>query len=45
MTILRRAVRLHRWLARIVGIQIVDWIAGGAVMSVLPMNPQSRSIV
>jgi len=36
--ILRWTVRIHKWLALIVGIQIVLWIAGGVVMSVLPLE-------
>jgi len=39
MTVLLRwTVRVHKWLALIVGIQIVLWIAGGAVMSILPIE-------
>lgn len=37
MVIQRWAVRVHKWLALIVGVQIILWIAGGVVMSVLPL--------
>lgn len=32
------ATRLHRWLAAIIGIQILIWFASGAVMAILPIN-------
>lgn len=38
MLIQRWAVRIHKWLALAVGLQIILWIAGGVVMSVLPLN-------
>lgn len=38
MTITRWAVRLHKWLALIVGLQILLWVTGGLVMSVLPIE-------
>lgn len=38
VAITRWAVRLHKWLALIVGLQIVLWVAGGLVMSVLPIE-------
>lgn len=38
MIIQRWAVRVHKWLALLVGIQIILWIAGGVVMSVLPLR-------
>ncbi|WP_417476980.1 PepSY domain-containing protein [Maricaulis sp.] len=36
--ILRWTVRIHKWLALLVGIQIVLWVAGGAVMSLLDID-------
>jgi uncharacterized iron-regulated membrane protein len=36
--LLRWTIRIHKWLALIVGIQIVLWIAGGVVMSVIPIE-------
>ena len=39
MTVLLRwTLRIHKWLALVVGIQIVLWIAGGVVMSVIPIE-------
>ena len=39
MTILTRwAVRVHKWLALIVGLQIILWIAGGFAMSLMPID-------
>jgi uncharacterized iron-regulated membrane protein len=38
MAVLRWAVRIHKWVALIVGLQIVLWIAGGVVMSVIPIE-------
>lgn len=35
---LRWTIRVHKWVALIVGIQIVLWIAGGVVMSILPIE-------
>ena len=37
-TLLRWTVRVHKWLALFVGIQIVIWVAGGAVMSLLDID-------
>lgn len=36
--LLRWTIRVHKWIALIVGIQIVLWITGGVVMSVLPLE-------
>lgn len=42
VAITRWAVRIHKWMALIVGVQIVLWVIGGLVMSVLPIE-QVRS--
>ncbi|WP_417492851.1 hypothetical protein [Maricaulis sp.] len=36
--VLRWTARIHKWLALFVGIQIVIWVAGGAVMSLLDID-------
>lgn len=36
--VLRWTIRVHKWVALIVGIQIVLWIMGGVVMSILPLE-------
>ena len=36
--VLRWTARIHKWLALFVGIQIVLWVAGGAVMSLLDID-------
>lgn len=38
MGLLRWSVRIHKWVALVVGIQIVLWIAGGLVMSAIPIE-------
>ncbi|MEL6311540.1 MAG: PepSY domain-containing protein, partial [Pseudomonadota bacterium] len=38
MIIRRWAVRLHKWIVLVVGIQIFLWIAGGLVMSAIPIE-------
>ena len=38
MKVLRWAVKIHKWVALIIGLQIVLWIAGGVVMSVIPIE-------
>ena len=38
MTIQKWIVRIHKWVALIVGLQIVLWIAGGLVMSAIPIE-------
>ncbi len=38
MTIQRMIVRIHKWIALIVGLQIVLWIVGGLVMSAIPIE-------
>ena len=35
---LKWAVRVHKWIALIIGIQILLWISGGLVMSVIPIE-------
>lgn len=42
MIILRNAVRLHKWLALLIGLQVFLWLLGGLVMSALPIE-QVRS--
>lgn len=34
----RWAMRVHRWIALLVGVQILLWIAGGVVMSAIPIE-------
>ena len=38
MTILKTAVRVHKWLALIIGLQVFIWLLGGLVMSALPIE-------
>jgi len=38
MTFLKWLVRIHKWVALIVGLQIVLWILGGVVMSAIPIE-------
>jgi uncharacterized iron-regulated membrane protein len=38
VTILKWSVRLHKWVALVIGIQILLWIAGGFIMSVVPID-------
>ncbi len=38
MTLLKWIVRVHKWAALIVGLQIVLWISGGVVMSVIAIE-------
>ena len=38
MMILRNAVRLHKWLALLIGLQVFLWLLGGLVMSALPIE-------
>ncbi|GLK53914.1 MULTISPECIES: hypothetical protein [Alphaproteobacteria] len=35
---LRWTIRIHKWIALIVGIQIILWVAGGVVMTVLSIE-------
>ena len=37
-SLLRWTARIHKWLALVVGIQIVLWVAGGVVMTVLDID-------
>ncbi|MDG1416830.1 MAG: PepSY domain-containing protein [Maricaulis sp.] len=37
-TLLRWTARVHKWLALLVGIQIVLWVAGGVVMTIIPLE-------
>jgi len=36
--LLRWTIRIHKWIALIVGVQIVAWVAGGLVMSAIPIE-------
>ena len=38
MTVLRWAVRAHKWLALLIGLQVFLWLLGGLVMSALPIE-------
>lgn len=38
MQILKWGVRIHKWVALVIGIQIFLWISGGVVMSVIPIE-------
>lgn len=38
MQILRWTVRIHKWIALLVGVQVLLWIAGGLVMSAIPIE-------
>lgn len=38
MALLRWTVRIHKWLALLVGIQIILWVVGGFGMSLLPIE-------
>lgn len=38
MTLLRWTIRIHKWLALLVGLQIILWITGGLVMSWFPIE-------
>ncbi|WP_421785043.1 PepSY domain-containing protein [Hyphobacterium sp.] len=37
-SLLRWTIRIHKWLALIVGIQIILWVTGGVVMSIIPIE-------
>lgn len=38
MALLRWAVRLHKWIALVVGIQVLLWVTGGLVMTAIPIE-------
>jgi len=38
MALLRWAVRLHKWVALVVGIQVLLWVTGGLVMTAIPIE-------
>ena len=38
MSLLRIATWLHKWIGLIVGVQVLFWVAGGVVMTVLPIE-------
>ena len=38
MVIKRWAIRIHKWVALAVGLQIVLWVLGGVVMSAIPVS-------
>ena len=38
MQVLRLSTQLHKWIALIVGIQVLFWVLGGLVMTVIPIE-------
>ncbi len=38
MKVLRLSTQLHKWIALIVGIQVLFWVAGGLVMTAIPIE-------
>jgi hypothetical protein len=36
--VIRWLIRLHKWAALIIGLQVLAWVAGGVVMSVIPIE-------
>lgn len=38
MKVLRLSTQLHKWIALAVGIQVLFWVAGGLVMTVIPIE-------
>jgi len=38
MKILRWTIRIHKWIALLIGIQILAWVLGGLVFSILPIE-------
>ena len=38
MQVLRLSTQLHKWIALIVGIQVLFWVLGGRVMTVIPIE-------
>lgn len=38
MNVLRLSTQIHKWVGLVVGIQVLFWVAGGVVMTVLPIG-------
>ncbi|WP_374514933.1 PepSY domain-containing protein [Brevundimonas sp.] len=38
MPILRISTQLHKWVALVVGVQVLSWVAGGLVMTAIPIE-------
>ena len=38
MKLLRLSTQLHKWIALVVGIQVLFWVAGGLVMTAIPIE-------
>lgn len=38
MSLLRLSTQIHKWVGLVVGIQVLFWVAGGVVMTVLPIE-------
>ena len=38
MRVLRWSLQLHKWIALIVGVQVLFWVAGGLVMTAIPIE-------
>lgn len=38
MKVLRWSIRLHKWIALVVGIQVLFWVVGGLVMTAIPIE-------
>ncbi|NEX91565.1 PepSY domain-containing protein [Caulobacter sp. 17J65-9] len=38
MKVLRLSLQLHKWIGLVVGVQVLAWVAGGLIMTVLPIE-------
>ena len=38
MTLLGVSLQIHKWIALVVGVQVLFWTAGGVVMTVIPIE-------
>ena len=38
MKVLRLSTQLHKWVALVVGLQVLFWVGGGLVMTVIPIE-------
>ena len=39
MSLSATTIRIHRWLGWLIGLQVLVWVTGGVVFSLVPFNP------
>ena len=44
MSLSAKTFRIHRWMGWLIGVQLVIWVTGGVVFSLLPFRPWVKGV-